>query len=124
MVIVPTMTTVEQNIPDWAAQEREQDRLWIRENLDVFWHTAKQGSQFVGRGAIFVDVDTRPMGNQNLFTYFTAAEIERYENQELNRLVEEYDLETEFVIALLKPKEKVSSYRVQPVLRNSNHKND
>ena len=124
MVIVPTMTTVEQNIPDWAAQEREQDRLWIRENLDVFWHTAKQGSQFVGRGAIFVDVDTRPMGNQNLFTYFTAKEIERYENEELDRLVREYDVETEFVIALLKPEEKVSSYRVQPVLRNSNHKND
>jgi hypothetical protein len=118
------MTKAERQIPDWAALEREKDRLWIRQNLDVFWHTAQQGSQFIGRGAIFVDVDSRPMGNQNLFTYFTVEEIERYENQDLNRLVGEYDLETEFVIALLKPQEKVSSYRVQPVLPNSNHESN
>ena len=117
------MTTVERQIPDWAAQEREQDRLWIWQNLDVFWLTANQGSQFVGRGAIFVDVDTRPRGNQNLFTYFTATEIEQYENGELNRLVREYDLETEFVIALLKPEARVSSYRIQPVPPITNHEN-
>ena len=124
MVIMPTMTTAERPLPDWAAQEREQDRLWIRQNLDVFWHTAQQGSQFIGRGVIFVDVATRTMGNQNLFTYFTAEEIKRYENEELNRLVREYDLETEFVIALLKPGEKVSSYRVQPVPINTNHESN
>ncbi len=118
------MTTVERQIPDWAAQEREQDRLWIRQNLGVFWHTARQSSQFRGRGAIFVDVDTHPMGDRNLFTYFTAEEIEKYENVELDRLVREYDLETEFVIALLKPEEKVSSYRVQPVALNTNHENN
>ncbi len=118
------MTTTERPLPDWAAQEREQDRLWIRQNLDVFWHCAAKGAQVIGRGAIFVDADSRPMGDRNLFTYFTAEEIEQYENEELDRLVREYDVETEFVIALLKPKEKVSSYRVQPVPLNTNHNNN
>jgi hypothetical protein len=115
------MTTVEREIPDWAVLDREREQAWIRQNLDVFWHSATQGSQCAGRGAIFVDVAARPMGNRNLFTYFTADEVERYENEAIDRLVAEYNPDEEFIIVLLKPKQKVSSYRIRPLLPDNNH---
>ncbi len=77
---------------------------------------AAQGFQVVGRGAIFVDVASRPMGDQNLFTYFTAEKVERYENEAIDQMVREYDPAEEFVIVLLKPERKMSSYRIWTLL--------
>ena len=107
--------SVEQNkIPDWAAQERETDLSWIQGNLDLFWQTAKQGIVVVGRGAIVVDVATKPMSQGNFFTYITQADMERFEDEECLRLIQQYEPDTEFVVTLLKPKEHTTSYQIRP----------
>ena len=87
------MPNVERRVPDWAAREREQDQTWIQQNLDVFWHMASQGFQVIGRGAIFVDVASRPMGKQNLFAYFNTADVA---DRTPMRLLGDYYLDTLF----------------------------
>ncbi len=119
------MSPETKQIPDWATQERQQDMAWIGENLNLFWQTASMGARLVGRGAIFVDVEARPMGSGNLFSYFTQTDIEQYEDEDINRLVAQYEPDTELVVVLLKPEQRTSSYRVrlqphQPVI-NHNH---
>ncbi len=101
-------------IPEWAQAEREQDMSWIRRNLDVFWYSATIAVRQLGRGAIFVDALARPLGQQNLFTFFTLEEVVAYENEDINRMIEDYNPEQEFVIVLLKQEGRMSSYRVQP----------
>lgn len=109
-------------IPEWAAREREQDRAWILENIVLFWETAVQGAKLVGRGAIVADVVARPMGKGNLFAYFDQAEIQRFQNEQIDQFVQAYDPAQEFVIALLKRDERFSSYRIRPLL--SDHDNN
>jgi hypothetical protein len=103
-------------IPAWAIQEREQDHAWIGENMRLFWETAVQGARLIGRGAIVVDVTGRPMGTGNLFSYFSQAEVARFQNEQIDRFVQEYLPAEELVIALLKPEQRVSSYRIRPLL--------
>lgn len=109
------LTMIEQEkTPEWAAQEREKDLGWIQENLELFWQTASKGAVVVGRGALVVDVATKPMGERNYFTYITQEDIERFEDEESLRLIKQYVPETEFVIMFLKPKERTSSYQIRP----------
>lgn len=108
------MSVEQQKIPEWAAQEREKDLGWIQQNLEIFWQTASKGAVIVGRGAIVVDVASKPMSESNFFTYITQADIERFEDEESLRLIQQYVPETEFVIMLLKPKERTSSYQIRP----------
>lgn len=109
-------------IPDWALKEREQDRAWILENIVLFWETAVQGARLIGRGAIVADVAARPLGEGNLFAYFDQVEIQRFQNEQIDQFVQAYDPAQEFVIALLKPEERFSSYRIRPLL-NTNDSN-
>ncbi len=103
------------HIPDWAARERMQDVTWIGQNLDLFWQTAVQGAHLLGRGAIVVDVESRPLGSGNLFAYFAQADVAQYEDVNINRLVAGYEPETELVVVLLKPGARTSSYRLRPL---------
>jgi hypothetical protein len=105
-------------IPDWATREREQDRAWIRENISLFWETAVQGARLVGRGAIVADVAARPMGEGSLFSYFDQAEMVRFENEQIDQFVQDYAPDEEFIIVLLKRENKMSSYRIRPLLRD------
>jgi hypothetical protein len=108
-------------IPDWAILEREQDRAWIRENVPLFFEKAVQGVRLIGRGAIVVDVTARPMGEGNLFSYFSQAEMVRFRNEQIDQFVQEYHPDEEFVIALLKSERRVSSYRIRPLLNNKDN---
>ena len=108
------MTAEHNPIPEWAQAEREHELTWIRQNLDVFWFSASTAARQLGRGAIFVDALAKPLGQQNLFTFFTLEEVTAYENEDINRLIENYDPEKELVIVLLKKEGHMSSYRVQP----------
>ena len=109
-----TMSVEQQPIPDWATHEREKDLGWIQQNLEIFWQTARKGAVVVGRGALVVDVAVKPMGEENYFTYISQADIERFEDEESLRLIQQYEPETEFVIMLLKLKERTSSYQIRP----------
>ena len=49
------------------------------------------------------------------FGYYLQATIEETGDDDVKRMVREYQPEREFVIVLLKPEERTSSYRVQAV---------
>lgn len=103
-------------IPDWARRERLSDLVWIGENLHVFWPAAQQQYQEQGRGALVVDITVK-VGERGVhpFAYASQEMIEEGDDDDLQRLVREYVPEREMVVTLLKPEERVSSYRVQVI---------
>ncbi len=105
--------SVENKIPAWAIQERQQDLDWIQTNLERFWQTASTLAQRNGRGAIVVDAVAKPIGEGNLFTYFSQVEMERFEDGDIQRLVSQYIPSDEFVVVLLKPNNHSSSYQIR-----------
>ena len=105
-------------IPQWARQERQRDREWIRDNLHVFVPTAKTAFAEQGRGAIVVDTTLQPVtGQGNPFAYFPQDKIEATGDEDTMRLVREYNPEEEFVLVMLKPQDRTSTYRVQAFQR-------
>jgi len=102
-------------IPEWAVQERLSDLAWIQENLDVFWPAAQAQYRRAGRGAIVVDTTIRPTGAGNPFTYLAQAEVDKTLDHEAQRIVREYDPDTEMVIVLFKQKGRISVYRCRPM---------
>lgn len=99
--------------PAWAERERWGDLAWIGENLHVFWLAAQKAHEELGRGAIVVDTTSRPTGEGNPFAYLTQDAAERTGDVDLQRMVREYDPQEELVISLLKPYERISTYRVR-----------
>ncbi len=100
------------NIPDWAKRERGRDLAWIQENLHVFWPAAQQAYKDSGRGAIVVDITSRPTGEGHPFIYLPQSEIEKMEDADAFRMVTQYDPTWELVTMLLKHEGRVSTYRV------------
>jgi hypothetical protein len=80
-------------LPEWAREERQRDLAWIKENMVLFREAAHTAFRQGGRGAIVVDTTSLPV----------------------ERMVAEYEPEREFVIVLLKPEERTSSYRTRAV---------
>ena len=101
-----------QKIPAWARQERWSDMAWISENVHVFWPAAQQQHQTLGRGAIVVDTTLRPTGAGHPFTFYSQEQINQTDDKDAQRMVREYDPETEMVIVMLKPQDRVSVYRM------------
>ena len=101
-------------IPEWARQERRADMGWIRENFHVFWPTAKQAYQEFGRGVIIVDTTQQPIpSGGHPFGYFTQEQIEAAGDEDTKRMMQEYNPRKEFVVMLLKPEERTSTYRIK-----------
>lgn len=74
-----------------------------------------------GRGAIVVDTVTQPPDAPgHPFGYVLQTSIEQDEDEDTKRLVREYDPYQEFVIKLLKPENRTSTYRVRPLPRGTN----
>jgi len=92
----------------------KRDTAW-RSNLAVFWPAAQAQYRREVRGAIVVDTTIRPTGAGNPFTYLAHAEVNKTHDHEAQRIVREYDPETEMVIVLFKRKGRVSVYRCRPV---------
>ena len=106
------MTLERRHIPDWAMRERKRDMEWIGENLHIFWPVAMAAFAEQGRGAIVVDTTSRPTGRGHPFGYFPQAEVEQKDDEDIKRMVREYDSQQEFVVVMLKPDEHISTYRV------------
>jgi hypothetical protein len=101
------------NIPDWARRERQADLGWIAENLDVFSAVASAAFKDEGRGAIVIETTLEPIpGAGNPFAYFPQEQIEEQDDEDIRRMVAEYDPTQEFVVVLLKRDDRVSTYRV------------
>ena len=106
--------TVEQNhIPDWAQRDRQRDMHWVAENLYLFWPVATEAYVKQGRGAIIVDTTSRPTGEGHPFAYFTQTFVEERDVEDVKRMVREYDPDREFVLVMIKPYDRLSTYRVQ-----------
>ena len=101
------------DLPAWALRERQSDLGWIAENLHVFLPVVESASDEIGRGAIVVDTTSRPTGEGNPFGYLSQAEIDQHDDEDIKRMVQEYDPANEFVVVLLKSDDRTSSYRVQ-----------
>src|SRR5438552_4381571 len=103
-------------LPEWAQQERQSDIAWIAENMLLFREAAQSAFRQGGRGAIVVDTTSLPVeGMGHPFGYYLQETIEGTGDEDVKRMVAEYEPEREFVIVLLKPEERTSSYRVQAV---------
>ena len=101
-------------LPDWARRERDSDIDWIAENIHIFSPAAKEAFEELGRGALVIDTTSRPTEQGNPFGYFPQEQLLQYEDEDIDRMVREYDPETEFVVVLVKPNDRTSSYRVAP----------
>src|SRR5512141_3234285 len=107
------MTADHGPIPDWAKRDREHDLNWIAENFQVFWQFASAAYVKAGRGTILVDTNSHITDKGHPFGYFEQSFIERYDDEDIKRLVRQYDPDGEFVVVLLKPDNHISSYRIQ-----------
>ena len=102
------------NIPDWARRERGHDMEWIGENFDIFWSAATFAFEKHGRGAISVDTTSQPVpGMGHPLAYVPQEVVDRRDEEDTKRMVREYDPTQEFVVVLLKPERRTSTYRVQ-----------
>ena len=108
------MSPERRKIPGWARKERIGDLGWIAENLHIFWPAAEDSFKELGRGAIVVDITSRPTGEGNPFGYLSQEMLEEEDDEDIQRMVREYDPEREFVVVLLKSENRTSTYRVGP----------
>ena len=106
------MSLPERRIPEWAKRERANDMQWIQENLHVLWPAAAQQYLVQGRGAIVVDITSRPTGAGNLFAYLAESAIADLQHHNALRMVQAYDPTWELVTMLLKSGGRDSTYRI------------
>jgi hypothetical protein len=103
-----------QKIPDWAQMERDSDIAWIVENMHVFEPAAQEQFTSQGPGAIVVDTTIQPDPNAGHPMYYVAKEmVEQAGDDDVKRMVGAYDPAREFVLVMLKPHNRVSTYQVQ-----------
>jgi hypothetical protein len=96
-------------------EERQDDLEWIKENTHLFLPMAREGFDRFGRGALVVDTTQRPTGEGHPFGYFPQGMLEDEADDDTLRMVSEYEPEEEFVTVLLKPRYRVSSYRLRMI---------
>lgn len=102
----------QRRIPEWAERKRAIDLSWIGENLPQFWEAAHRGYEADGPGALVVDTTIQPTGAGHPFAYVTQEQIQQFGGRDEIRMVAAYDPSWELVIVLLKPQDRISSYRV------------
>lgn len=100
-------------IPDWAQGERASDLAWIGENFHSFVVAAREQYKKEERGAIVVDTTEQQLGTGHPFTYWPQGQVNQTDDRDVQRMLKQYDPETEIVIVLLKEKGKQSSYRLK-----------
>lgn len=99
-------------IPRWAERERTQDLAWIGENLQEFWRVAHSGFEAEGRGALVIDMVAMATGTGHYFGYVSEKQIRQLGATDEMRMLAAYDPSWEVIIILLKPKDRMSSYRI------------
>jgi hypothetical protein len=99
-------------IPNWAERERTEDLAWIGENLQEFWKVARRGFESEGRGALVIDMVAMATNTGHQFGYVAQEQILQLGAKDEIRMVGVYDPAWELVIILLKPRDRISSYRV------------
>jgi hypothetical protein len=118
------MTPEDKPIPTWVGQERQRDFEWIDENVEIFWAAASAAFGEFGRGAVVVDMTTQPAADAgHPFGYLSQAELEQDGDQDIKRMLLEYNPSRELVLLILKPENRTSTYRIRadrwPILRDA-----
>jgi hypothetical protein len=111
------MTPEKREFPNWANRDRQRDLEWIRQNLPIFWPVAIATYKEIGRGAIVIDTTSKPTGEGHPFGYIPQELVEQEDDEDIKRLVKEYDPEKDLVLVLLKANDRVSSYRIHLPLK-------
>lgn len=107
----------QRDIPDWARQERETDLAWIRANLALFFPLATMAFAEHGRGAVVVDTTVQMPKQGHPAGYVPQELLAEIQDNDLDRLIREYDPDQEFVMVLWKTGDRTSAYRVRPLRR-------
>lgn len=101
--------------PEWARREREGDLAWIQENASVIQFVAQTALEASGRGVVVVDTTFNPPPEfGQAFAYFSQEIVDKDYDEDTKRMVREYDPDHEFVLVLLKPEDRTSTYRIRP----------
>ena len=100
-------------LPEWAIRERQIDLAWLAKNVTTFWALAEQGYTLMGRGALLIDVISTAEKGETPLLFRSQITIERTGDEDVQRMVREYNPSGEFVAVLLKLEGRVSSYRLQ-----------
>lgn len=101
------------HIPDWAHRERWADLAWITDNLPNLHAAAGIAYEALGRGAVVIETTYHTQDGGHPAAYLTQAEIARYEDIAIDRLIAGYTPEEELVVILLKEAQRTSAYRVR-----------
>ncbi len=104
-------------IPDWARQEREADLAWIRANSGLFFFLATTSFDEHGRGALLVDTTVQKPEQGHPSGYVPQELLAKLHDNDIDRLVREYEPDQEFVMVLWKTGDRTSAYRVRPLKR-------
>lgn len=105
--------------PDWAEKDREQDMVLIQENADVFQIASSSAFIEVGRGAVVVETTILDEDEWHPFAYYPQEVVELDFDEDTQRMVQEYEPFEEFVIVLLKPENRTSTYRIRTIVHDS-----
>lgn len=112
----------ERHLPKWAEKERNSDMAWIRENVHILWPAAQRGYETAGRGTLGVDTTqtfVHEGGAGHPFGYFDQATVEQQGDEDMKRMVSEYDPSWEMVTTLFKSNDRLSTYRIGVILPGS-----
>ena len=95
---------------DW---EQQLDFEWLAENLDIFRSVVVEATARHGRGAVAVDLIRPPVNGGNLCVYWPQKHIDACAGEAVRALVREYEPESEVVVMILKPGDRISAYRLR-----------
>ena len=105
--------------PDWAEQDRQKDMAFIQENADIFQLASANAFFDAGRGAVVVETTIMDKDEWHPIAYYSEKAVELDFDEDTQRMVREYEPMEEFVIVLLKPKERTSTYRIRTIVPSS-----
>jgi hypothetical protein len=110
------MTADQGQFPGWAERDRDYDLVWIAQNVQVLWPFASAAYVQGGRGAVFVATTLHVTGKGHPYGYFSQSAIEKYDDEDIKRMVREYDPDIELVVVLVKAQAHMSTYRVRTLV--------
>lgn len=99
-------------LPRWAEQERLRDLAWLSQELRALWTVARTGYAALGRGAVVIDTTQTIKGVGHPLAYFAQADIVAWGATDAGRMVARYESASQLVVVLLKPDNRVSTYRL------------
>ncbi len=99
---------------DYSPEEIANDLAWIERHSSDFWPAAKEQFKANGKGVIVVKKpDSQDETNVDSSMYYLPEKtVKQAGDERLQRMLNQYDPDKEFVIALMKP-DGLTKFRMQ-----------